>query len=151
MVLKALEGKPLPLYGDGQQRRDWLHVEDHSSALRTVLTEGVPGQTYHIGGNCEQTNLAVVEMICGIVDRLQADSSGAPARKLIAFVEDRPGHDRRYALDCRKIQDQLGWTPIHTFESSLETTVRWYLKNAGWAERICNEQYRGERLGLSNK
>ncbi len=148
MILNAFEGKPLPVYGDGQQVRDWLYVEDHCRALRAVLAGGAPGEVYNIGGGCERTNLEVVRAICAIVDRLRPDAGGRPAASLIRFVPDRPGHDRRYAIDAGKIRDQLGWTPRESFESGLERTVRWYLNHRAWVERITSGKYRRERLGL---
>ena len=133
MTIRALLGEPLPVYGDGLQIRDWLHVEDHATALVTVVESGKPGETYNIGGKSEQTNLAVVESICDLVDELAAPlPSGEPRRSLITFVADRPGHDQRYAIDQRKIQDELGWVPQHTFESGLRATVQWYLDNESW-------------------
>lgn len=148
MILNALEGKPLPVYGDGQHVRDWLYVEDHCRAIRTVLERGIPGEVYSIGGDCERANLGVVETICAIVDRLRPDLPHAPCSRLIRFVADRPGHDRRYAVDAGKIRGQLGWRPQEDFESGLERTVRWYLDNPDWVERITTGTYRRERLGL---
>jgi dTDP-glucose 4,6-dehydratase len=148
MILNALEGKPLPVYGDGRQVRDWLYVEDHCRAIRTVLAQGIPGEVYNIGGDCELTNLEVVRLICASVDRLRPDLPHVPCSGLIAFVADRPGHDRRYAIDAGKIRTQLGWRPGVDFESGLERTVRWYLDNAAWVERITSGRYRRERLGL---
>ena len=150
-ILNALAGKSLPVYGDGTNIRDWLHVEDHCSALRAVLRRGNAGESYHIGGNCERTNLSVVEAICTIVDRLTTDDANRPTRKQIAFVEDRPGHDHRYALDSNNIRQTLGWSPSHLFEAGLEATVQWYLEHPDWVQRICNGTYHGERLGLSNE
>jgi dTDP-glucose 4,6-dehydratase len=149
VILNAIEGKPLPVYGDGQNVRDWLYVEDHCRALRLVLERGVPGQTYNVGGDCEQTNLHVVRTICEIVDRLCPHACGAPRSRLITFVSDRPGHDRRYAIDATKIRHELGWQPMQTFASGLEQTVRWYLDNADWARRVTTGVYRRERLGLA--
>ena len=133
VTIRALHGEPLPVYGDGQQIRDWLHVEDHAAALVTVVESGVPGETYNIGGKSERTNLTVVESICDLVDEL-ADplESGDDRRSLITFVTDRPGHDQRYAIDQTKIQRELGWEPRHTFETGLRDTVRWYLDNESW-------------------
>ena len=147
MILNAREGKPLPVYGDGQNVRDWLYVEDHCRALRLVLDLGVPGQTYNIGGDCERTNLQVVQAICEITDRLLPDLPHAPCSQLITFVRDRPGHDRRYAVDSTKIRRELGWQPKENFESGLERTVRWYLDNERWVERVTSGGYRRERLG----
>ncbi len=133
VTIRALLGEPLPVYGDGQQIRDWLHVEDHAAALVTVVESGIPGETYNIGGKSEQTNLAVVESICDLVDELAVPlPSGESRRSLITFVADRPGHDQRYAIDQRKIQRELGWTPQHTFATGLRATVQWYLDNEAW-------------------
>lgn len=133
VTIRALFGEPLPVYGDGLQIRDWLHVEDHARALVNVVESGTPGETYNIGGKSEQTNLAVVESICDLVDELAAPlPNGEPRRSLITFVADRPGHDQRYAIDQRKIQADLGWVPEHTFETGLRATVQWYLDNEGW-------------------
>lgn len=148
MILNALEGKPLPVYGDGQNMRDWLFVEDHCRAIRTALDKGVPGETYNIGGNCERTNLEVVKAICATVDRLHPGLAHAPCSSLLTFVEDRPGHDRRYAIDAGKIRRELGWRPEHEFESGLELTVKWYLENTEWVQRVTSGEYRRERLGL---
>ena len=151
MILNALEGKPLPVYGDGQQIRDWLYVEDHCQALRTVLRGGRPGEVYNIGGNCEQANLDVVRAIAAIVDRLVPGLPHAPCESLVRFVKDRPGHDRRYAIDAGKIARELGWRPQETFQSGLERTVRWYLENRAWIERITSGKYQRERLGLGTE
>jgi dTDP-glucose 4,6-dehydratase len=149
MILNALEGKPLPVYGDGQNVRDWLYVGDHCEALRRVLAEGRPGETYNIGGDCEQRNIDVVRTICAVVDRLRSDLPHAPCESLITFVTDRPGHDRRYAIDAGKIQRELGWSPRHDFTSGLAETVQWYLDNPTWVERVQSGKYQRERLGLS--
>lgn len=148
IILNALEGKPLPVYGDGQNVRDWLFLEDHCRAIRTALDKGVPGETYNIGGNCERTNLDVVKAICATVDRLHPGLAHAPCSSLLTFVEDRPGHDRRYAIDAGKIRRELGWRPEHEFESGLELTVKWYLENTEWVQRVTSGEYRRERLGL---
>ncbi len=148
MILNAVEGKPLPVYGDGQNVRDWLYVEDHCAALWRVLEAGTPGATYNIGGNCERTNLQVVEAICRTVDELCPDLPHRPCRALLRFVADRPGHDRRYAMDITKIERELGWRPAQDFESGLRQTVRWYLDNPDWITRA-STQYRRERLGLT--
>ncbi len=148
MILNALEGKPLPVYGDGQNVRDWLHVQDHCSAIRRVLEAGQPGETYAIGGESERTNLQVVEAICDAVDRLRPDRTQESCRSLISYVKDRPGHDRRYAIDASKIRRELSWRPARDFETGLGETVRWYLENAGWVGRVTSGQYRRERLGL---
>lgn len=142
VILNALEGKPLPVYGDGKNVRDWLFVEDHCTAVRTVLRNGVPGETYNIGGNCERTNIDVVTAICDIVDELRPEANAAPRRKLITYVQDRPGHDRRYAIDARKIAGELGWKPAAEFESGLRKTVRWYLENGDWVESVRTGAYR---------
>jgi dTDP-glucose 4,6-dehydratase len=148
MILNALEGKPLPVYGDGQQVRDWLFVEDHCRAIGTVLARGVPGEVYNIGGNCEQANLDVVRTICSLVDELRPGLAHAPCSSLITYVKDRPGHDRRYAIDATKIHRQLGWQPKEDFRSGLRRTVVWYLEHLAWVERITSGKYRRERLGL---
>jgi len=150
VILNAMEGKPLPVYGDGGQVRDWLYVEDHCRAVRAVLARGIPGETYNVGGDCERTNLDVVRTITAIVDRLCADLPHCPCSSLITFVADRPGHDRRYAIDAGKIRRQLGWEPKEDFQSGLERTVRWYLENPDWVERVTSGKYRRERLGLMN-
>jgi dTDP-glucose 4,6-dehydratase len=147
MILNALEGKPLPVYGDGQQVRDWLFVEDHCRAIRTVLERGKVGEVYNIGGNCEMANLDVVNTICATVDRLRPGLPHAPCSKLITYVADRPGHDRRYAIDATKIRTELGWQPAQTFAAGLEITVRWYLDNPTWIERVTSGVYARERLG----
>jgi len=141
MILNALEGKALPVYGDGRQVRDWLYVGDHCSAIRTVLQRGRVGETYNIGGNSERNNLHVVETICELVDELRPDSSLGPRRKLITFVADRPGHDRRYAIDASKIDRELGWRPSITFEHGLRETVSWYLNHTAWVESVRSGAY----------
>ena len=151
MILNALEGKPLPVYGDGQQVRDWIYVEDHCRAVRTVLARGTPGEVYNIGGACERANLDVVRTICETVDRLRPGLPHAPCTSLVTFVADRPGHDRRYAIDASKIRAELGWQPREDFESGLQRTVRWYLDNATWAQRVTTGKYRRQRLGLGAK
>lgn len=147
MVLNAIEGRSLPVYGDGGQVRDWLHVEDHARALAMILTGGAPGETYCIGGNAERTNLEVIEAICSTLDRLQP--ADRPYRELIGFVDDRPGHDRRYAIDARKIARDLDWVPRHRFEQGLEATIRWYLDNRAWWEPLTG-RYGRERLGTAS-
>jgi dTDP-glucose 4,6-dehydratase len=149
MILNALEGKPLPVYGDGQNVRDWLFVEDHCRALRLVANQGIPGETYNIGGNSERANLDVVKQICRIVDHLRPDLPHFPCESLINFVADRPGHDRRYAIDAGKIRRELGWEPQRTFEEGLAATVAWYLDNSEWVGRVSSGAYQRERLGLS--
>lgn len=148
MILNAVEGKPLPVYGDGQQVRDWIYVEDHCRALRTVLAHGRPGETYNIGAQCEWTNLEVVRNICSLVDALRPDLPHRPCESLITFVPDRPGHDRRYAIDPSKLCHQLGWQPGVDFATGLRRTVQWYLENPKWVERVSTGKYRRERLGL---
>ena len=142
MLLNALEGKPLPVYGDGLNIRDWLYVDDHCDALRVVLEKGRPGETYNIGGSCEKTNLEIVNTLCSLLDEMAPGSRYAPHRSLITFVKDRPGHDRRYAVDCSRIGRELGWLPKETFESGLRKTIRWYLDNAAWVESVKSGAYR---------
>ncbi len=146
MILNALEGKPLPVYGEGRQVRDWLHVEDHARALWQVLNEGQPGETYNIGGHNEKENIEVVHTLCTLLDEL-APSEHSPYRQLITHVTDRPGHDLRYAIDAGKIQRELGWTPDETFETGLRKTVAWYLDNRTWCQRVQDGSYQRERLG----
>ena len=148
MIINALEGAPLPVYGGGENVRDWLYVEDHARALWTILTEGVPGETYNVGGDSEMRNLDVVGMICDLVDELAPRPGAASRRELIAFVADRPGHDLRYAIDATKIRADLGWTPSETFASGLRRTVVWYLENQDWWGGIRGGSYDGSRLGL---
>jgi dTDP-glucose 4,6-dehydratase len=140
MVLTALEGKPLPVYGDGLNVRDWLYVADHCEAVRLVLRDGVPGETYNIGGNSEKTNLQVVNAICAILDDLRPDF--APHSALITFVKDRPGHDRRYAIDAARLKERLGWSPRRTFEAGLRETVQWYLDRSDWVRNVTSGAYR---------
>ena len=149
MILNALEGKKLPVYGDGRNVRDWLYVEDHARAIRRVLAVGRVGEVYNIGGNSERANLDVVQTICDTVDRLRPGLPHAPCSSLITFVKDRPGHDRRYAIDATKIRNELGWEPSINLEAGLADTVAWYLNNTKWTERITSGKYRRERLGLS--
>jgi dTDP-glucose 4,6-dehydratase len=149
VILNAIHGKPLPIYGDGLQIRDWLYVEDHAKALIKVVTEGEIGATYNIGGHNEKTNLEVVQAICDLLEEL---APGKPSgidkyRDLITFVKDRPGHDARYAIDASKIERELGWVPEETFETGLRKTVQWYLTNAPWWERVLSGAYRMERIG----
>jgi dTDP-glucose 4,6-dehydratase len=150
-IYSALKGKLLPLYGDGKHVRDWLYVKDHCRAILRVLEGGQPGETYNVGGHSERTNLEVVNTVCRLLDKLAPYSPFTPHASLITFVEDRPGHDRRYAMDASKIRRELGWTPQETFESGMEKTVRWYLDNREWCERALSGGYRGERLGLGEK
>jgi dTDP-glucose 4,6-dehydratase len=141
MIVNALAGKPLPVYGDGQQIRDWLYVSDHCSAIRAVLIKGCLGETYNIGGRNEKANIDIVNMICQLLDELQPDSAGSYAR-LITYVKDRPGHDRRYAIDARKIERELGWRPVETITSGIRKTVEWYLGNSRWVSRVQDGRYR---------
>ena len=136
IIQNAMAGKPLPIYGDGRHVRDWLYVEDHCDAIDVVLKRGEPGQTYNIGGNSELTNIEVVTTICGILDRIFPDGPQFPHANLISHVADRPGHDRRYAIDCTKINNELGWFPSVSFSSGVETTVQWYLDNTEWISAI---------------
>jgi dTDP-glucose 4,6-dehydratase len=141
MIANALKGKPLPVYGDGQQVRDWLFVRDHCSALRTVLERGVIGETYNVGGNNQRANLDVVNTLCALLDELAPSSPFRPHAQLITYVQDRPGHDRRYAIDARKIQRDLSWFPQESFETGLRKTVEWYLANAAWVEHVTSGAY----------
>lgn len=142
MILNALEGKPLPVYGDGKNVRDWLFVEDHCAAIRAVLERGRPGETYNIGGNSERANIDVVRTICDLVDEMRPQSGVAPRTELIKYVEDRPGHDRRYAIDATKITRELGWTPAEQFEGGLRKTVQWYLESTAWIDSVRSGAYR---------
>jgi len=142
VILNALAGQPLPIYGDGQQVRDWLYVEDHCRAIMRVLEAGRVGEVYNIGGGNEQPNLAVVGVICGILDELRPRTDGRPYAEQISFVPDRPGHDRRYAIDARKIERELGWKPRETFASGIRKTVRWYLDHQVWVEGVTSGAYR---------
>jgi dTDP-glucose 4,6-dehydratase len=148
MIINALEGRPLPVYGAGANIRDWLFVEDHARALLAVAMRGVAGQSYCVGGCNEKTNLEVVQAICGLVDELEPDARIGPRAGLVTFVADRPGHDSRYAIDPGKIAADLDWRPRETFESGLRKTVKWYLENRNWWERIKSGVYSGERLGV---
>lgn len=148
MILNAQSGKPLPVYGKGENVRDWLHVDDHVRAMRTVLENGRPGETYNVGGNAERRNIDVVMTICEMMDELQPAS--APHAELIEYVKDRPGHDLRYAIDPSKIRDELDWQPSETFESGIRNTVQWYLDNRDWWQPILDGSYQGERLGLKS-
>ncbi|WP_448102432.1 dTDP-glucose 4,6-dehydratase [Luteibacter jiangsuensis] len=146
-IQKALKGESLPVYGDGKNIRDWLFVLDHCSAIRRVLERGRVGETYNVGGNAERENIHVVKTICRILDERQPLPGGQPRESLITFVRDRPGHDRRYAIDASKLKDELGWSPTETFESGIEATVNWYLDNQPWVTSILDGSYRMERLG----
>ena len=147
MTLNAITGKPLPIYGDGLNVRDWLYVGDHCAAIRTVLDQGTAGETYNVGGNCERTNIDIVKTICHTVNELCPDLDH-DCESLITYVADRPGHDRRYAIDASKIQRELGWEPAQTFETAIVETVRWYLENESWVARVLSGEYRMERLGV---
>ncbi|WP_020158925.1 dTDP-glucose 4,6-dehydratase [Methylobacter marinus] len=153
VILNAIEGKPLPVYGKGDQIRDWLYVEDHARALYKVVTEGSVGQTYNIGGHNEKTNLEVVKTICRILDELKPNHPGNITRyeELITHVTDRPGHDKRYAIDAGKINKALDWTPQETFETGIRKTVQWYIDNQAWWQNVLDGSYRRERLGLGTK
>ena len=150
VILNALDGKPLPVYGDGRQIRDWLYVEDHARALVKVFLEGLPGETYNIGGHNERQNIEVVHLLCDLLEEMRPDKPAGVKqyRDLITYVADRPGHDVRYAIDAGKIQRELGWVPEETFETGMRKTVRWYLDNERWWRRVRDGSYRGERLGL---
>ncbi len=151
VILNALDGKQLPVYGAGANVRDWLYVEDHARALETVVSKGKVGESYNIGGHNEKTNLNVVETICDILDQKRPRKGGGRYRDLITFVSDRPGHDRRYAIDASKIEKDLGWTPVESFETGLAKTIDWYLANEWWWEPIRSGRYAGERLGVDAK
>lgn len=148
MIIKCLAGDPLPVYGSGNNVRDWLYVDDHVRALVAVFANGTPGESYMIGGNSERTNLAVVETICDTLDTIRPRSDGQSYREQISFVADRPGHDFRYAIDAGKLRRDLGWSPAETFETGVARTIRWYLDNEAWWRPIMTGAYAGERLGL---
>ena len=149
MIVKALAGADLPVYGKGDQVRDWLYVEDHVRALHAVFEEGEPGRTYNVGGNNEKQNLEVVNTVCTILDRLCPRADGQPYATQITYVADRPGHDKRYAIDATRIKDELGWEPAETFETGIEKTVAWYLDNQDWWQAIVAEHKADQRRGLS--
>ena len=149
MILNALEGKSLPIYGRGDNVRDWLYVDDHAEALLTVFERGRIGETYNIGGSNEKQNIEVVLAICGLLDELRPGANGKNYASQMTFVQDRPGHDKRYAIDATKITRELGWRPAETFESGIRKTVAWYLENQSWCKRVQDGSYRRERLGLS--
>jgi len=149
IILNALEGKPLPIYGKGDNIRDWLYVEDHVKALSVVLERGKLGETYNIGGNNEKTNLEVVKTVCALLDELVPDSLFKPHESLITYVDDRPGHDKRYAIDASKIKHDLGWEPEETFDTGLRKTVQWYLEHGEWCRHVQDGSYQRERLGAN--
>ena len=148
MIRNALQGKALPVYGDGGNIRDWLYVTDHCEAIQCVLEKGEPGEVYNIGGHNEMTNIEVVTLLCALLNELAPAPDGRDRAELITYVTDRPGHDRRYAIDAGKIQRELGWQPRETFASGLRKTVQWYLDHQDWCEHVLADSYRGERLGL---
>ena len=148
MILNCLSGRPLPVYGDGAQVRDWLHVSDHCRAIRRVLEAGRLGEVYNVGGDSERRNIDVVRAICAAVDAIRPGLPHAPCTSLITSVKDRPGHDRRYAIDFGKIESELGWRPRFTFDEGIEQTVAWYVENAAWVENISSGGYTRDRLGL---
>jgi len=150
-ILKALEGEAVPVYGTGDNVRDWLYVDDHARALHAVVTRGRPGESYNIGGDGERTNLEVVTAICGLLDELVPASPYRPHARLISFVDDRPGHDRRYAIDATKIRRELGWQPRETFETGLRKTIAWYIDNRWWWEPIWSQRYGGARVGTGRR
>lgn len=147
MTLNALEGKPLPIYGKGDQIRDWLYVDDHVRALYLVATKGQAGETYNIGGNEEKKNLQVVETICDVLASKTNERTSEQLKELVAYVDDRPGHDQRYAIDASKIASELGWKPLESFESGMDKTIEWYLRNPEWCQEIAETKYARERLG----
>lgn len=149
MILNALDGKSLPIYGDGMNVRDWLFVEDHCSAIREVLERGRLGETYNIGGKCERPNIEIVDRICGILDELRPREDGSSYSDLKTYVTDRPGHDRRYAIDATKIEKELGWEPAETFESGIRRTIQWYLDNLSWCRDIEEKKYQRQRIGTA--
>jgi len=150
-TLKAMRGESLPIYGDGSNVRDWLYVEDHCRAIWRVLEAGRLGEVYNVGGDSERTNLQVVDTLCSLLDELLPDSPHRPHARLKTFVDDRPGHDKRYAIDAHKLQSELGWGPRESFESGLRKTLTWYLENQAWCRRVMDGSYRGERLGTANE
>lgn len=149
VIAKALAGEPLPVYGDGKQVRDWLFVSDHCEAIRTVLATGRVGETYNVGGNSERENIQVVKAICALLDQRRPRADGKLRETQITFVTDRPGHDRRYAIDASKLKDELGWEPKHSFEQGIAATVDWYLSHQDWVDRVLDGSYRLERIGTA--
>lgn len=148
IIHNALAGKDLPIYGDGKNIRDWLYVEDHCKALYTVISKGIPGETYNVGGSCEKQNIEIVRTICAMLDEMRPKSSGKYEEQ-ITYVKDRPGHDRRYAIDASKIKNELGWQPEETFESGIRKTIAWYLENEKWVDDVISGKYQCQRLGLN--
>ena len=148
MIANCIDEKPLPVYGKGNNIRDWLYVEDHCKAISTILINGDPGETYNIGGNNEVKNIDIVNHICSILDRLKPRHNKNSYKDLITYVEDRPGHDFRYAIDSSKIQNKLGWKPVETFKSGINKTILWYIENEPWWRNIQKNNYNQERLGL---
>ena len=151
MIISGLQGHPMPVYGSGKNTRDWLHVDDHAAALATIIGKGRPGATYLVGGNAEYTNIDVVRMVCRLLDELAPIPSNDAHENLITFVEDRPGHDFRYAIDDNLIREELDWSPQFDFETGLKETVQWYMDNQDWWRRVAMERYDGGRLGLTNE
>ncbi|PSB58062.1 dTDP-glucose 4,6-dehydratase [Chamaesiphon polymorphus] len=149
MILNAFAGKPLPIYGDGKNVRDWLYVEDHCSAIALVLAKGTPGETYNVGGNAERDNLWLVDRLCTILDELLPTSPHCPHKQLVEFVRDRPGHDRRYAIDFTKLNTELGWQPTEDIDSGLRRTVQWYIDNQDWCQTVTANKYQQQRLGVA--
>ncbi|QDA57997.1 dTDP-glucose 4,6-dehydratase [Thermomonas aquatica] len=149
VIAKALAGEPLPVYGDGKQVRDWLFVSDHCEAIRTVLARGRVGETYNVGGNAEKQNIEVVKAICALLDQRRPREDGQPRESQIAYVADRPGHDRRYAIDASKLRDELGWEPKYDFERGIAETIDWYLDHQDWVKRVLDGSYRLERIGAA--
>lgn len=147
VIAKAIAGEPLPIYGDGKNVRDWLYVGDHCAAIRAVLARGRVGETYNVGGDAERQNIEVVNVICALLDERRPREDGKPRNSQIAYVKDRPGHDRRYAIDASKLQNELGWKPAHTFEQGIADTVDWYLDRQPWVQRVLDGSYRLERIG----
>jgi len=147
MILSALDGKALPIYGDGMNVRDWLFVEDHCSAILEVLRRGQLGEIYNIGGKCERPNIEIVDTICAVLDELRPRADGSSYTELKTFVEDRPGHDRRYAIDAKKIEQELGWVPAETFETGIRRTIQWYLDHLDWCREIEEKKYQRQRIG----
>jgi dTDP-glucose 4,6-dehydratase len=147
VIAKAIAGEPLPVYGDGRNVRDWLYVGDHCTAIRAVLERGRVGETYNVGGDAERENIEVVNVICALLDERRPREDGKPRNSQITYVKDRPGHDRRYAIDASKLESELGWTPAHSFEQGIAETVGWYLGNQAWVRRVLDGSYRLERIG----